>query len=73
MNKEQLAVIKEVHEILESAINDKRTEYIHTVSEGNREWTEKYNREQQLQFICEVVSERLVNNFEWENENELAN
>lgn len=73
MNKEQLAVIKEVHEILESAINDKRTEYIHTVSDGNRERTEKYNREQQLQFICEVVSEILVNNFEWGNENELGN
>ncbi|EGG96117.1 hypothetical protein M3595_09540 [Staphylococcus warneri] len=68
MNKEQLAIIKELHEILESAINDKRTEYTHTVSEGNQEWTETINREKQLQFICEVVSERLVNNFEWENE-----
>lgn len=67
MNKEQLSVIKDVYEILESAINDKRTEYVHLVQEGNQEWIEKYNREEQLQFICELVSERLVNNFEWEN------
>lgn len=67
MNKEQLSVIKDAHEILESAINDKRTEYVHLVQEGNEEWTEHYNTEEQLQFICELVSERLVNNFEWEN------
>ncbi|MCT1926644.1 TscA family type II toxin-antitoxin system antitoxin [Staphylococcus pasteuri] len=67
MDQQQLLVIKEAHEILESAINDKRTLYVHLVQEGNEEWTEKYNREEQLQFICELVSERLVNNFEWEN------
>lgn len=67
MDKEQLSVIKDAHEILESAINDKRTEYVHLVQEGNEEWTERYNREEQLQFICELVSERLVNNFEWES------
>ncbi len=67
MDKQELSVIKDAHEILESAINDKRTEYVHLVQEGNEEWTERYNREEQLQFICELVSERLVNNFEWES------
>ena len=28
---------------------------------------EKENREQQLQFICELVMQQIENNFEWED------
>ncbi|WP_251943569.1 hypothetical protein [Staphylococcus sp. Marseille-Q5304] len=71
--KNNIEVIKSIYKTLDYAVKDKRTEYTHRVEEGNQEWKETLNREQQLQFICEVVSEILVNNFEWENENELGN
>lgn len=62
-----IEVIKSIYEILNSAVNDTRTEYIHIVEEGNKEWKETLNREQQLQFICELVMQQIENNFEWEN------
>ncbi|ELI5487954.1 TPA: hypothetical protein K8017_002531 [Staphylococcus pseudintermedius] len=55
MEQEQLKIIREIYDILESAINDKRTEYVHTISDGNQDCKETFNREQQLQFVCEVV------------------
>ena len=62
-----IEVIKSIYEILNSAVNDTRTEYIHIVEEGNQEWKETLNREQQLQFICELVMQQIENNFEWED------
>lgn len=75
MEQEQLKVIEEIYDMLESAINDKRTEYAHTISDGNKEWKETLNREEQLQFVCEVVLQQIENNFEFEEENinELGN
>ena len=61
-----IEVIKSIYEILNSAVNDTRTEYIHIVEEGNQEWKETLNREQQLQSICEWVMQQIENNFEWE-------
>ncbi|MCI2913508.1 type II toxin-antitoxin system antitoxin, TscA family [Staphylococcus hominis] len=61
-----IEVIKSIYEILGSAVNDTRTEYTHIVEEGNQEWKETLNREQQLQFICELVMQQIENNFEWE-------
>lgn len=69
MEKEQLKVIEEIYDMLESAINDKRNEYAHTISDGNKEWKETLNREEQLQFVCEVVLQQIENNFEFEEEN----
>ena len=48
----------ERYELLNSAINDKRQIYVHLVEEGNQKWRETLNREQQLQFICELVMQR---------------
>ena len=62
-----IEVIKSIYEILDSAVNDTRTEYIHIVEEGKRKWKETLNREQQLQFICELVMQQIENNFEWED------
>lgn len=62
-----IEVIKSIYEILDSAVNDTRTKYIHIVEEGNQEWKETLNREQQLQFICELVMQQIENNFEWED------
>ncbi|EHJ08885.1 TscA family type II toxin-antitoxin system antitoxin [Staphylococcus simiae] len=70
MEQEQLKVIREIYDILESAINDKRVEYVHKVNDGKEEWQETINREDQLQFVCEVILQQIENNFEWENENE---
>ena len=56
-----IEVIKSIYEILDGAVNDTRTEYIHIVEEG------KLNREQQLQIICELVMQQIENNFEWED------
>ncbi|MBM0778331.1 hypothetical protein ACUW9D_001680 [Staphylococcus epidermidis] len=67
MDNDQLKVIKEVYEIIESSINDERREYVHKVSDGSEEWDETYNREEQLQFICELVMPQIENNFEWED------
>ncbi|WP_423158024.1 type II toxin-antitoxin system antitoxin, TscA family [Staphylococcus warneri] len=55
-----------MYELLNSAINDKRQIYVHLVEEGNQKWKETLNREQQLQFICELVMQQIENNFEWE-------
>ena len=67
MDNDQLKVIKEVYEIIESSINDESREYVHKVSDGSEEWDETYNREEQLQFICELVMQQIENNFEWED------
>ncbi len=67
MDNDQLKVIKEVYEIIESSINDERREYVHKVSDGSEEWDETYNRAEQLQFICELVMQQIENNFEWED------
>ena len=75
MDNDQLKVIKEVYEIIESSINDERREYVHKVSDGSEEWEETYKREEQLQFICELVLQKIENNFDYEEENinELGN
>lgn len=75
MNNDQFKVIKEIYEILESLIIDERREYVHKVSDGSKEWEETYNREEQLQFICELVLQKIENNFDFEEENinELGN
>ncbi len=70
MEQEQLKVIEEIYDILESSINDKRTEYVYTISDDKQEWKETFNREEQLQFVCEVVLQQIENNFEFEEENE---
>ena len=66
MDNQDVRVIKEIYELLNSAINDKRQIYVHLVEEGNQKWKETLNREQQLQFICELVMQQIENNFEWE-------
>ena len=58
MDNQDVRVIKEMYELLNSAINDKRQIYVHLVEEGNQKWRETLNREQQLQFICELVMQR---------------
>ena len=75
MDNDQLKVIKEVYEIIESSINDERREYVHKVSDGSEEWEETYNREEQLQSIRELVLQKIENNFDYEEENinELGN
>ena len=66
MDNQDVRVIKEIYELLNSAINDKRQIYVNLVEEGNQKWKETLNREQQLQFICELVMQQIENNFEWE-------
>ncbi|MCG1173236.1 hypothetical protein K4S88_07230 [Staphylococcus epidermidis] len=69
MEQEQLKVIEEIYDILESSINDKRTEYVHKVTDGKTEWQETFKREEQLQFVCEIVLQQIENNFEFEEDN----
>ncbi|MDU0477230.1 hypothetical protein QVA73_10030 [Staphylococcus chromogenes] len=63
-------LFKEIYEILESAVNDSRSEIECKISQDGKEWTEMYNREQFLQFVCEVVMEMIENNIDFEGENE---
>lgn len=63
-------LFKEIYEILESTVNDPRSEFEHKVSQDVKEWTEINNREQHLQFVCEVVMEMIENNIDFEGENE---
>ena len=63
-------LFKEIYEILESAVNDPRSEFECKISQDGKEWTEMYNREQFLQFVCEVVMEMIENNIDFEGEKE---
>ncbi|UXU59522.1 TscA family type II toxin-antitoxin system antitoxin [Staphylococcus agnetis] len=63
-------LFKEIYEILESAVNDSRSEFECKISQDGKEWTEMYNREQFLQFVCEVVMVMIENNIDFEGENE---
>lgn len=63
-------LFKEIYGILESAVNDSRSEIECKISQDGKEWTEMYNREQFLQFVCEVVMEMIENNIDFEGENE---
>ncbi|NHA36793.1 hypothetical protein C1O33_08540 [Staphylococcus schleiferi] len=63
-------LFKEIYEILESTINDPRSEFECKISQDGKEWTEMYNREQFLQFVCEVVMVMIENNIDFEGENE---
>lgn len=62
-------LFKEIYEILESAVNDPRSEIECKISQDGKEWTEMYNREQFLQFVCEVVMVMIENNIDFEGEN----
>ena len=62
-------LFKEIYEILESTVNDPRSEFEHKVSQDGKERVEVYNREQHLQFVCEVVMEMIENNIVFEGEN----
>ncbi|WP_105989131.1 TscA family type II toxin-antitoxin system antitoxin [Staphylococcus agnetis] len=61
-------LFEEIYEILESTVNDPRSEFEHKISQDGKEWTEIYNREQHLQFVCEVVLEMIENNIVFEGE-----
>ena len=61
-------LFKDIYEILESAVNDSRSEIECKISQDGKEWTEMYNREQFLQFVCEVVLEMIENNIVFEGE-----
>lgn len=63
-------LFKEIYEILESTINDPRSEFEHKVSQYGKERVEVYNREQHLHFVCEVVMEMIENNIDFEGEKE---
>ena len=64
MNKDQLEVIKEIYNTLQTTVEDKSTEYKHKVKEGNNEWTETVNREEHLQAIIEWAVQQIENNFD---------
>ncbi|MEX3423070.1 type II toxin-antitoxin system antitoxin TscA [Staphylococcus hominis] len=64
MAKDQLEVIKEIYNTLQTTVEDKSTEYKHKVKEGNNEWTETVNREEHLQAIIEWAVQQIENNFD---------
>lgn len=64
MNKEQLKVIEGIYSTLGSVANDKATEYEHHFKEGHNVWTEKVDREQNLQAIIEWALQQIENNFD---------
>lgn len=68
MNEEQLKVIEGIYNTLGSVANDKATEYEHHFKEGNKEWTETFDRETNLQAMIEWSLTEIENNFELENE-----
>lgn len=67
MAKDQLEVIKEIYNTLQTTVEDKSTEYKHKVKEGNNEWTETVNREKNLEAFIEWTLQQIENNFEWES------
>lgn len=67
MSKDQLEVIEEIYNTLQTTVEDKSTEYKHKVKEGNNEWTETVNREKNLEAFIEWTLQQIENNFEWEN------
>ncbi|PTG11973.1 hypothetical protein BU646_10680 [Staphylococcus chromogenes] len=66
----EINLFEEIYEILESTVNDPRSEFEHKISQDGKEWTEIYNRKQHLQFVCEVVMEIIENNIDFEGEKE---
>lgn len=67
MDKDQLEVIKEIYNTLQTAVEDKSTEYKHKVKEGNNEWTETVNREKNLEAFIEWTLQQIEINFDWED------
>lgn len=57
-------VIQDIYNTLESVSKDERTEYNHTVRNGESEWTETVNREENLQAIIEWALQQIENNFD---------
>ena len=45
VNQEQMEIIQDIYNTLESVVNSKSAEYNHIIKEGNNEWTETVNRE----------------------------
>lgn len=59
MEQEQKEVIGEIYNTLQKTIEDKSTEYKHTIKDGNTEWTETLDREEHLQAIIEWALQQL--------------
>ena len=69
MEQEQKEVIGEIYNTLQKTIEDKSTEYKHTIKDGNTKWTETVNREEHLQALIEWALQQIENNFDFEEEN----
>ncbi|MCG2544689.1 chromosome partitioning protein ParB [Staphylococcus epidermidis] len=69
MNQEQMEIIQDIYNTLESVVNSKSAEYNHIIKEGNNEWTETVNREKNLEAFIEWTLQQIENNFEFEEEN----
>lgn len=68
-NQEQMEIIQDIYNTLESVVNSKSAEYNHIIKEGNNEWTETVNREKNLEAFIEWTLQQIENNFEFEEEN----
>ncbi|MBM0812450.1 type II toxin-antitoxin system antitoxin TscA [Staphylococcus epidermidis] len=68
MNQEQMEIIQDIYNTLESVVNSKSAEYNHIIKEGHNEWTEIVNREEHLQAIIEWAIQQIENNFDFEEE-----
>ena len=66
MEQEQKDVIQEIYNTLESVSKDERTEYNHTIKDGENEWTETVDRDEHLQAIIEWALQQIENNFDGE-------
>lgn len=69
VNQEQMEIIQDIYNTLESVVNSKSAEYNHIIKEGNNEWTETVNREKNLEAFIEWTLQQIENNFEFEEEN----
>ena len=69
VNQEQMEIIQDIYNTLESVVDSKSAEYNHIIKEGNNEWTETVNREKNLEAFIEWTLQQIENNFEFEEEN----
>ena len=69
VDQEQMEIIQDIYNTLESVVNSKSAEYNHIIKEGNNEWTETVNREKNLEAFIEWTLQQIENNFEFEEEN----
>ena len=64
VNQEQMEIIQDIYNTLESVVNSKSAEYNHIIKEGNNEWTETVNREKNLEAFIKWTLQQIENNFD---------